>query len=59
MSFFGAIADDNYFDDNRDDTVSMGEEVHVEVKYQGGDFVILLKENIDAMKKDSFYAEIF
>ena len=58
MSFFGAIADKNDFDDDRDDTVSMGEEGHVEVKDQGGEIVILSNDKIDATKEDSFYAEI-
>ena len=58
MSFFGAIADENDFDNDRDDTVSMGEEGHVEVKDQGGEIVILSNDKIDATKEDSFYAEI-
>ena len=58
MSFFGAISDENDFDNDRDDTVSMGEEGHVEVKDQGGEIVILSNDKIDATKEDSFYAEI-
>ena len=37
----------------------MGEEGHVEVKDQSGKLVLLSNENIYAMKKDNFYADIF
>ena len=37
----------------------MGGEVHVEVKDQYGKFVIISNDNIDAIKKDDFYAGIF
>ena len=36
----------------------MGGEGHVEVEYQAGGFVLISSENIDATKKDGFYADI-
>ena len=38
--------------------MSMGGEGHVELEKQYGRFVPLSNKNIDAMKKDSLYADI-
>ena len=39
--------------------MSVGGQGHVEVKDQSGEFILLSNENIDAMRKDDFYAELF
>ena len=56
--FFGAIAYEKKFDDDRDNHVSLGGKGHVGVKDQDRKSVLLSNYNIDAMKKDNFYAEI-
>ena len=58
-SFFNAIADDNYFEDDRENCVSIGGGGDVEVRYQPSKFVTLYNKNIDAMNKEKLYAEIF
>ena len=57
--FFGAIADENQFDQSKKNPVPMGGEGHVEVEDQSGRFILIYNENVDAMKKDVFYDDIF
>ena len=42
-SFFNAISDDKYFEDDRDNPVYMGGERHAGVEDQAGKFVMLPK----------------
>ena len=55
---FDTIADDKEFDNYRENTVSMGGEINVEVEYQSRKFVILSNDKIDEIKKDGFYDEV-
>ena len=54
--FFDTIVYEKEFDDDRENPMSMGGEVHVEVEDQYGKFILLSNDNIDAMKKDDLYA---
>ena len=54
----GVIADEKEFDNDRDNTVSMVEEVHAEVEDQDGRFVLVSNNKIDTMKKDQLCADI-
>ena len=56
--FFDSIVDEKYVEDNRENTVSMGGEINVEVEYQSRKFVILSNDKIDEIKKDGFYDEV-
>ena len=56
--FFGAIADEKEFDDDRENPVSKGGEGATEVKYQARKLITLSNDKIDAMKKDQLYADI-
>ena len=56
-TFFNAIVDEKYFDDERGNPVYLQGEKAIEVEDQSGNFVPLLNYNIDAMKKDQFYAD--
>ena len=38
--------------------MSMGRTGHVEAEYQAGGFVLISSENVAAMKKDNFYADL-
>ena len=58
-TFFGAISDEKDIYDNRDNSVPMGGEVHVEVEYQSGDFILLSDNKINATKKDKFMLSLF
>ena len=57
--FFKTIAYQRQFDDDRENPLSMRGKGHIGVQDQAGGFVITSNDNIDAMKKDGLYAEIF
>ena len=50
--FFSATTDENYFEDDIDNPVSMGGEGHDEVEDKSGKFVTLSNSGIDEMNRD-------